>query len=178
MNLRQGKIFAASAIATLFLAGSAIAGPSEGSGIQEGPMMAQDSDRMGNYQYMRDRRRGYDPRYQEPNTYYPEERARNSQYNGRNGQLDPRNQSVQNGIYQTDAERQIQGDYRYNTRYQNNQYYPNGTVNPNYDPNYRTDRSRYDGRHNYDPRYNGQYNNGQYTDQDRAVQVGPFRIKY
>ena len=53
------------------LAGAASAKPT--SLIEEGPMLAQDSSRVGNYSYMRDRRNGYDPRYQIPGTVYREE---------------------------------------------------------------------------------------------------------
>ncbi len=193
MNLTQGKLLAATAFTALLLSGSALASPAVDSAIQEGPLLAQESGRVGNYQYMRDRRRGYDPRYQEPNTYYPEEtsRNRNTPYSRRNGQLDPRDQSVQNGVYQYDWERQgYDPNYQTNRSRYDGRYNANGTLNPNYDPRYDRNGNydpRYDANHNEDPRYNrqydprynnGQYTNGQYQDQDRAVQVGPFRIKY
>jgi hypothetical protein len=72
MAFTKGRRFLISVgLMALLLPGAALAQPS--SLIQAGPLVAQDSNRVGNYSYMRDRRRGYDPRYQMPGTVYRNE---------------------------------------------------------------------------------------------------------
>jgi hypothetical protein len=125
-----------SAALVAIMAGSATA---QSSAIEEGPLLAQDSNRVGNYQYMRDRRRGDDPRYQTPGTVYREEyKVDRSAPVYPAGSNDPRFKNGNNPNYDNPyLDPQYRNAYRYDPRaHVNRRYDVNGNpIQPIYDAN-------------------------------------------
>lgn len=107
--------------------------------VDAAPVLAQDTGRVGNYSYMRDRRRGADPRYQNPGTVYREEyKVDRSGPVYPAGPNDPRFQKGNNPNYDNPyLDPRDRNAYRYDPRaWVNQRYDANGQpITPIYDAN-------------------------------------------